>query len=116
MQSKEQTKGMRFGGLLCLVVGGGICYFNVYQLLELAANRASQISFSDSAAAGPPLVFVGLMCLFFPRLVLTHVENGRKKRSKVVWIFIALFAVSGLLFSMWLEAQLRAFGYQQVFQ
>lgn len=116
MQTKEQVTGMRFGGFACLIIGGLITYFNVYQLIEMAAHRVPQLSFSDSAAAGPPLLFVGLVCSLFPRFALTHIEKGRRRRSKAIWIFIAIFALSGFVFSMWVEAQLRAYGYQQTFR
>ena len=116
MHPKEQIAGMRFGGLACLLIGGGTTYFNVYQVMELAAHRAPRLSLSSAAVAGPPLLLVGLLCLCFPRFALFHIGKGRQRRSKGVWVFIAVFALSGLAFSLWMEAQLRAYGYQQIFR
>ena len=110
----QDIKSQRLAGVCMTAIGLVMSYFTIYRPLDAAAHNVANLSYSMKLTAITPfLLLYGVSLLLFPKFVLTH-QGGfgsRTPKTKIGWAYFSALILAGLVVSLWMEAQFRAYGY-----
>ena len=114
MNQNDALKLQRIVGILMVLAGLGLAYFNVYQPLQSAVRHIPNLTVSMKLIAATPLLLVGgIVFLLFPRFALDHLGGFQSRTPKTAfgWAFLVGLIILGFGFWFFIQANLRSQGY-----
>jgi hypothetical protein len=105
----------RLLGLGTAALGGGMIYYFIFRVLELARAGVEEVSYSvKGAALGPLFILIGIALLIFGEKgeqAISQEKNGKKSLSPIGWVVTGIAIVIGLATYFWFDGELKKLGY-----
>ena len=109
---KDSNLFYRLLGLAAIFSGLALCKYFVWDVLEAAKNRETDLHTFDKAVVMVPfLVLMGLIWLWLGKRALPLFTFNRSQLTAFQIIFLLIAVCLGLSLNIWLSSELSTWGY-----